>query len=52
MEGYGYGRLRVYVKVEPRSTLTFTCGLSYILFHLRTFARKNYLTVETKAYVL
>ena len=25
-----YGRSRVYVEVEPRSTFTFTGGLSYI----------------------
>ena len=28
--GTMYGRSRVYVKVEPRSTFTYTRGLSYI----------------------
>ena len=42
-----YGRSRVYVKVEPRLNFTFTSSLSYIASnHLRTFALKNYATVE------
>jgi len=41
-----YGRSRVNVKVEPRSTLTFAPDLPYIVSILFTYARKNYATVE------
>ena len=47
-------RPKVNAKVEPRSTLTFMRGLSYLpLFYLhalilRAFARKNYATLEIK----
>ena len=40
-----YQKPRVNVKVEPRSTLTFTRGFSYITSIL-IYARKNYATVE------
>ena len=49
-----YERSRVNVKVEPRSTFTFTCGLSYIAsisFRHVNFAcvrRENYSAVEIK----
>ena len=49
-----YGRSRVNVKVEPRSTFTFTCSLSYIAsisFTHVNFAcvrTENYATVEIK----
>ena len=49
-----YGRSRVNVEVEPRSTFTFTCGLSYIAsisFTHVNFAcvrTENYSTVEIK----
>ena len=51
-----YEKPRVNVKVEPRSTFTFTRGFSYITSiliyarkassSLRPYARKNYATVE------
>ena len=42
-----YERPRINVKVEPRSTITFTRGLSYLpLLYLRAFAQKNYASVE------
>ena len=41
-----YGRPRVHVKVEPRSTFTFTRDLPYIASILFTYARKNHATVE------
>ena len=51
-----YEKLRVNVKVEPRSTFTFTRGFSHITSilnyarkassSLRPYARKNYATVE------
>ena len=41
-----YRRPRVNVKVEPRSSFTFTRGLSYIASILFTYARKNHATVE------
>ena len=50
--GTMYGRSRVNVKVEPRSTFTFPRRLSYIAsisftrLLLRAFVRKNYATVE------
>ena len=43
-----YGRPRVYVKVEPRSSFTVTRAFSYIasfsFMHFRS--KKNYVTVE------
>ena len=39
-----YGRSRVNVKVEPRSTFTFTRGLSYIA----SFTRVNFRSVRTE----
>ena len=46
-----YEKPRVNVKVEPRSTFTFTPDLPYIVSNLftrvlRPYARKNYATVE------
>ena len=41
-----YGRSRVNVKVEPRSTFTFTRGLSYIASS--SFTRVNFRCVRTE----
>ena len=41
-----YGRSRVYVKVEPRSTFTFTRGLSYITSI--SFTHVNFTCVRTE----
>ena len=41
-----YGRLRFNVKVDPRSTITFTRGLSGIHWRYFICAHKNYATVE------
>ena len=41
-----YGRSRVYIKVEPRSTLTFTCGLSHIASISLTHVNFTYIRTE------
>ena len=41
-----YGRSRINVKVEPRSTFTFTRGLSYIASI--SFTRVNFTCVRTE----
>ena len=45
-----YGRSSIYLKVEPRSTFTFTRGLLYIVSisftHVHFSCVKNYATVE------
>ena len=41
-----YGRSRINVKVEPRSTFTFTRGLSYIAFI--SFTRVNFTCARTE----
>ena len=41
-----YGRSRVYVKVEPRSNFTFTCGLSYIASISFTHVHFTYIRTE------
>ena len=45
-----YGRSSIYLKVEPRSTFTFTRGLLYIVSNSFTHVHfsyvKNYATVE------
>ena len=57
-----YEKPRENVKVEPRSTFTFTRGFSYInsiliyarkaSWSLRPYARKNYATVEIHLHFL
>ena len=45
-----YGRSRVNIKVEPRSTFTFTGGLSYIASI--SFTHVNFTCVRTKKYAV
>ena len=45
-----YEKPRVNVKVEPRSTFTFTSDLAYVVSNLFTHAGKNYATVEIHLY--
>ena len=45
-----YGRSPVNVKVEPRSTLTFTWGISYIASI--SFTRVNFTCIRTEKYAL
>ena len=41
-----YGRSRKYVKLEPRSTFTFTRGLSYIAYISFTYVNFTYFLTE------
>ena len=41
-----YGRSRKYVKIEPRSTFTFTRGLSYIAYISFTHVNFTYFLTE------